>query len=334
MRSEPSLLLVGGEQRPSAHFEAEWRSFRRAKVVRLDPSTGRAEVALVYRTPETLRADGKAAILFKAGSVAGDLLYLPTQTEVLSYRLPTLEPVGHFSAPFFNDVHHVCPTADGQLLVAVTGLDLVARMTVRGEVVALYNVLGEDPWARFDPAVDYRKVETTKPHRAHPNYVFELEGEPWATRFEQRDAICLTSSEARIEIGAGRPHDGVVHDGRIYFTTVDGHVVIADAATKRVVRDVDLNRLGDHPVLGWCRGLLVLDDARVVVGFSRLRPSRVRENLRWVRRRLAGQPAPTPRPTRVALYDLEAERLLWEHPVEEAGLNAIFSIHHDRPSDD
>ncbi len=71
------------------------------------------------------------AILFKSGTLANGLLYLTTQTEVLVYRVPSFELTTGISLPSFNDVHHVRPTADGTLLVAVTGLDMVAESDLR-----------------------------------------------------------------------------------------------------------------------------------------------------------------------------------------------------------
>jgi hypothetical protein len=71
----------------------------------------------------------------------------------------------------------------------------------------------------------------------------------------------------------------------------------------------------------------VVDEHRVVVGFSRLRPSRVRSGLRRVRHRLGLGPNIGNRPTRIAMYDLRTQRLEWEHDVEEAGLNGVFSVH-------
>ena len=87
-------------------------------------------------------------------------------------------------------MHHVRPAPSGNLTVASAGLELVLEVTHDGQVVELWNVLGEDPWSRFDPQVDYRKLNT-KPHRGHPNFVFYIGAELWATRFHQGDAVSL-----------------------------------------------------------------------------------------------------------------------------------------------
>lgn len=329
------ILAVGGRQRPNALDVPEWHSTGLASICLGDLADGTWRTLLEYESPPEVCADDRPSILFKAATLCGDHLYVCTQTEILIYRLPGFERVGYLTHPWFNDVHHVRPRANGNLLIANTGLDMVLEMTTDGEVVEVWNVLGEDPWARFDPAIDYRKVVTTKPHLAHPNFVFAL-GDPalpeiWATRFEQRDAVLLDGAPdqdravRRLAIDRERPHDGVVHGRHVYFTTVDGHIVAVDADGASDTRVSNLNTFsGKDGPLGWCRGLDVWDDERVLVGFSRLRPTRFRQNLRWLKRRLGGATG-TLCASRLALYDLAAERLLWESETESAGLNVIFS---------
>ncbi|MCB1037861.1 MAG: hypothetical protein KDD47_28765, partial [Acidobacteria bacterium] len=277
--------------------------------------------------PEVVADDPHPAILFKAATRTGDLLYTCTQTEILVWQLPGFELRHHLSLPAFNDVHHVRPTARGTLLVANTGLDMVMEVSFEGETLRRWNVLGGEEWGRFSPEADYRRVLTTKPHGSHPNFVFEAEGEVWATRFEQRDALCLTDRDRRLEIGVEKPHDGIVQGSEVFFTTVDGHVAICDlAGGAPEIHDLQAMTPGER-ALGWCRGLWVLDRRTVLVGFSRLRPTRARENLRWLRHRVGLRSNPGNRPTRVALYNLAEGRLVEEWTVEQEGLNVLFSIH-------
>src|SRR5262249_46823007 len=122
-------------------------------------------------------------------------------------------------------------------------------------------------------------------------------------------------------IGVERLHDGVVADGCIYFTSVKGDVVIVDAATLAILECIDLNRF--HPegtLLGWCRGLLV-DGPRVWVGFSHIRPTKVRENIGWIAHGFRRG-----RATHVACYDLRERRCVTEIELEGHGLDAVFSI--------
>src|SRR5262249_317885 len=149
---------------------------------------------------------------------------------VLIYSLPDFTLTDYISLPQFNDLHHVRPTSTGSLAVANTGLDQVVEMSREGRVLRLWSAVGGDPWDRFDPERDYRKVDSTKPHRSHPNYVFEVGEDLWGTRFEQRDALCLTGG-GRIAIDVQRPHDGITMGDKVYFTTVNGCIVIASLKT-------------------------------------------------------------------------------------------------------
>jgi hypothetical protein len=320
------LYVGGGQQRGlrplSAGVDGGWYEYQNGIILDLDTRTGLASVAVEYVSPAESTPTEEPAILFKSGTRVGDKLYICTQTEVLVYGLPEFERLAYVSLPLFNDVHHVRPTPAGNLLIANTGLDMVVEATPNGEVVQLWNVLGEDPWARFSGDVDYRRVKTTKPHLAHPNHVFYVGDEPWATRFEQRDAVSLVDPSRRIEIGLERLHDGVVHGGYVYFTTVDGRVAVADTATLKVIEVIDLNQA--HPadmLLGWARGLLV-DGDYLWVGFSRIRPTKFRENVGWVLRGLKRDFG-----THVGCYDLRTRASVAQIPVESFGLSAIFGIY-------
>lgn len=197
---------------------------------------------------------------------------------------------------------------------------MVVEITPDGQVVNLWNVLGEDPWLRFDQDHDYRKV-STKPHRAHPNFVFYIGTELWATRFHQGDAISVEQPERSIQVSSERIHDGVVHENHIYFTSVDGKVIIADAKSLQIVETIDLMSLDEsRAVLGWCRGILI-DGDRIWIGFSRIRPTRFRENVGWVARGLQRD-----RPTRIACYDLGSLSCIAEIELESVGLAAVYSI--------
>lgn len=325
------FYVVGGRQRPPAFRRPEWKQYDQAVILFVDPITSCIEqVAEYVSMPEACPWDQQPSILFKAGTRIGDLLYACTSTEVLVYSLPSFEPLHYISHPYFNDVHHVTVTQNGELVVVNTGLDMVMVMSVSsGEVLAEYNVCNEPTWDRFSRTEDYRKVLSTRPHKSHPNYAFFLDKDLWVTRFEDKDAICLSKPGERIEIGENHPHDGMVRYGKLYFTTVDGRILIVDVNTKRLERTIDLNRITKRPkALGWCRALEVLQPGIVVVGFTKLRRTKFHERLIWVKERFGGDLLLS-EPTRIAAYDLDREVLLWEIPLDgdACGLNTIFSIH-------
>jgi hypothetical protein len=65
------------------------------------------------------------------------------------------------------------------------------------------------------------------------------------------------------------------------------------------------------------------------VGFSRIRYTTLRRNLSWLRHGFRTGAFHGQRPTRIALYDLEARALREEVDLETAGMGAVFSLHGD-----
>jgi hypothetical protein len=323
------LYVLGGKQRKALIKDPtkEWHWYGSALILEVDTESGAVRTCVEYETPPEARASDKASINFHSGALVGDVLYTCTTTEALAFKLPGFERIAYVSLPCFNDVHHARPAADGNLLVVTTGLDMVVKVTPQGDLVDQWCVVDETPWTRFSRDVDYRKIETTKPHISHPNFVFELEDQIWVTRFNQRDAVALNGSKDRIEIAVEKPHDGIVDGDRILFTAVDGKIVIVNRRTLRVEKIVDLREIQDHDgqvLPAWCRSLLPVDDARIWVGFTRIRQTLFRENVRWVKTLL--HEGTVVRPTHIALFDIVANRCLQEIDLEPYGMNTIFGI--------
>lgn len=124
------------------------------------------------------------------------------------------------------------------------------------------------------------------------------------------------------------PHDGFVKDKELYFTTVNGYIVVFNTETLQKVRSIKLTGMdvtGKSP-LGWCRGLYV-DKDHFYVGFTQLRTTKVTENLDWVKtmveeRKLFDKPAPT----RIEKYTLDGTYVS-EYQLPKNGIYTIFKIH-------
>src|SRR5437667_1326690 len=320
------LYLLGARQRKLLlKGEEEWNLYEAALILRLDTDTGAVQTCVEYKAPAEARAHEHSSVVFKAGAIIGNTLYACTSTEVLIFKLPEFTQIGYVSLPCFNDVHHVAPSSDGNLLVASTGLDIVIKVTPQGKILEEWTVLDEPLWSRFSRTVDYRRVESTKPHKSHPNFVFEFDGEVWVTRFRQRDAICLTDRAKRIDIAIQSPHDGLVCGDRIYFTTVDGRVIIANRHTLKVDEAVDLKQIdGQEALLGWCRGLLPVTEGQIWVGFTRVRYTEFKENVLWVKNIF--REGMSRKPTHISLYDIMEKRCLQGFNLEPHKMNIIFSI--------
>jgi hypothetical protein len=324
-----SIWIVGGEQRGVPHWTKEWRLYKKAVVAKVE--NGQIRRVLEYQSPPDHCCDDSPSIVFKAASIDGNRAYLCTQTEVLICDFPSFVIRKIISLPCFNDIHHVAVASDGRLFVAVTGLDAVAELAPDGALLRLTSVIGGSVWDRFSPTTDYRKVATTKPHLSHPNFVFFLDGKPWVTRFQQRDAVPLdgrSNGRAIFSLGMEGVHDGHITGDHIYFTAVSGLILRFDLASGEK-RSFDLNSIGgfyhDRP-LGWCRGLLPLGE-KTWIGFSRIRYTTLRHNLDWIRHGFRHAERNSPAPTRIACYDLGGQKLLDEIDLEEQGMNTVFSIH-------
>lgn len=325
------LYVLGGrERRPGLKEPSQnevWELYEAALIFEIDTDTPRVHTCVEYTSPREARAGDKPSAQFHSGAVIDRTLYACTRTEILIFQLPEFTRIGYISLPCFNDLHHVTRSSDGNLLAVSTGLDMVIKLTPRGEVLNQWNVIGEDPWMRFSRTIDYRQVETTKPHASHPNHVFELDGEVWVTRFHQQDAISLNGSGGRIEIGDERAHDGLVRGQRIYFTGVDGKIVIVNRRTLKVDEIIDLRTIQDsnREVLpAWCRGIYPEDEQRIWVGFTRIRKTQFQENLRWVKTIL--HKGTLAKRTHIALFDIINKRCLQEIELEPYGMNAVYGI--------
>ncbi|NND02661.1 MAG: hypothetical protein HKN91_07730 [Acidimicrobiia bacterium] len=319
-----NLLITGGEQRRPRTITAgsgHWYKYARGRMLNVDAASGLVSNVMSYESPPEVVADEEPAVLFKQGTLDGDRLYLTTQTEVIVYSYPQLEILHYISLPQFNDVHHVRPTSRGTLLVVNTGLDQVLELDFEGTVLKEWNSLGKDPWERFDRETDYRKVSSTKPYESHPNHVFTIDDEVFVTRFKQKDAVSVEDPSRRIDIGVERVHDGVAFGDHIYFTAVNGHIAVVDKQTLQTVDMFDLAEIeSSNHLLGWCRGIAP-DEEGAWVGFSRLRPTAVRENIAWVKsgfRKSMG--------THIARYNLKTRTLEQRIELEEHDFNAVFSI--------
>lgn len=319
------FYIVGGKVKTTIFRKLEeWQACECGLIIELDPATTQSRPCVEYVSPPEVCPPDVSATQFKSATIQSNQLYTCTSTEVLVYELPGFRLAHRVSLPCFNDLHHVYPSERGTLLVVITGLDLVVEVTLDGKLVREWNVLGNDTWAKFSRETDYRLVPSTKPHPSHPNHVFELDGEVWVTRLEQRDAICLTKPGRRIDIAVQRPHDGYVAGDRIYFTTVDGHVVIANRQTLKVEQTINLNEMKGRSdqVLGWCRGLLPVDERFLWVGFTRVRATKFVENVAWIKNGGTARH----KASHIALYDLKRNVCEMEIPMEPHGIGVVFSL--------
>ncbi len=92
-----------------------------------------------------------------------------------------------------------------------------------------------------------------------------------------------------------------------------------------MLADHDLNEIaGDATPLGWSRGLL-LQGNTAFVGVTRIRRTKWRQNLSWIKHGFREPEGASPLPTRVVAFDLAARVKLGEWDLEDH-ISAVFSV--------
>ena len=320
------FLLSGGITRSFGNLLGSGHGSKFGELAILDWESKTIETLIKYKTETEFAADILPSIYFTSASLIGDKLYLCSTTQVFVYDYPSLELTLEINHPWFNDVHHVT-CIDQIIYVASTGIDAILGFDFNGELVSAQHVANDDLWFRRSSSTDYRKIASTKPHDNHPNFVFELDGNIWATRFNQKDAVNLSNRTETISLSDEPVHDGHVVGEYIYFTSVNGHVIKADKRDRRVIQDYNLNDMDRRGVpLGWCRGVCIEGDI-AYVAFSKLRTTKIEKNLRWLKGVMKKEGTSNDMlPTRVAMFDLRQAKLLDEFILPPEHMSIIFSV--------
>lgn len=323
-----NILITGGVLRENGFELGEGKYYGCAKLLRLNTHAGSLEEVLAISEGNENFPDTHPNLEFTVGAVEGSHLWLTTDTEVRLYAYPRMELLKTFSHPCFHNIHSVA-IRENELYVTSTGLDMVVVLNKKtGDIIRHINAEGKSLWHRFSEDIDYRKQHSTRPHDSHPNYVFWLGDEPWVTRCTQEDAVSLVDINKRIDVsGSKKPisiHDGIVHNEHIYFTLVDGSIVIADARTLQVVETIQLSLLKGYGGLrGWCRGLF-FDGDICYVGFSRLRKTKRLEKIAWARRLLMR--GDMIEECSVLALDLQQAKIVADYRIPADQLDAIYTI--------
>lgn len=319
-----SFLLTGGITRKFGKLLGHGHGSKYCELARLSWGDKKIETLIKHQTKNDFCADLLPSHYFTSASLYEDKLYLCSTTQVFIYSYPDLKLIKELNHPYFNDLHHVTKI-NGNVYVASTGLDSLLIFDDKYKFIDIKHVLGKDVWYRRKNDIDYRKIASTKPHDSHPNFIFPIEDQIWVTRFEQKDAVNIDNMSENIPIDVERIHDGHVIGDKIYFTSVNGCIVIVNTKDKQVEEIVNLNDIDKRGLpLGWCRGLAVLGDY-AFVGFSKLRPTNIEKNIRWLKS-MGGKKNTDTLPARIAQYDLKNKKLIDEYSFSEKHMSVIFSI--------
>lgn len=317
-------IIITGGRRNAVSFSPDRLAYcYDAGIYRIDFARKRIVHSHVERNPKEEIYVPEYTLSFRGAFLDGSEITTCTHSEIVTLDLESLKVTRRVSDYRFNDIHSVMQRG-ADIWFTSTGIDMVGRIGNDGRI-SMYPAI-ENAAERFDEKTDYRKV-CTKPHQSHPNCLFSLDGDIWVTRFVQKDAVCVAHLSRRIDIGVERPHDGVVRDNRVYFTTVDGKVVECDTHKGAPVRVHDVAGLYRSGNPGWCRGL-ALEGDHAYVGFTTIRKTRSLENLSFLTDtvRMLGDMFKNNPPARIVKYNLRNGKIEDEMQFRPSEIGIVFSI--------
>ncbi|MDH5412845.1 MAG: hypothetical protein OEW87_01795 [Flavobacteriaceae bacterium] len=323
-----NLLITGGQLRDNGFELGEGKYYGCAKLLRLDTNTGNVKEVLSDSVGSNNFPDSYPNLEFTVGDIEKDSLWLSMDTELRCYSYPGLQLLKTFSHPCFHNIHSVAVHRD-KLYVTSTGIDTVVVLDKEnGSIIEYINTEGKPIWHRFEEDFDYRKIHSTRPHDSHPNFIFWIDEEPWVTRCTQEDAVQLSNVNNRIDISGPDKeisvHDGIVYGGYVYFTSVDGFIVIADIKTKKVVESFDVTKLKGYGGLrGWCRGLYINKNI-FYIAFSRLRKTRRIEKIKWVSHLI--NKGKSIEHCSILAIDMDKRVIVADYHISDQMIDAIYTI--------
>ncbi len=320
------LFVTGGQFRPPGALRMEGRYYQEAQLVALDLASGEFESLVTLSGGGDHYPPEHPNQLFTAPAMEDGVLWLPSETEIFKYRLPTLTLEACYSHTCFNNIHSVAVFGD-ELAVTSTGLDNVVFLNKHdGRVMRIANAEGKDPWHRFSHDIDYRREYSTRPHDAHPNFVFRLGENYWVTRCTHEDAVNLDDTSQSIDVAQGDDisvHDGLDYGDYIVFTRVDGFLVFCDKTSLQVAKVVDPFQHERNRPIGWCRGLHI-NGSMCYIGYSRIRKTRMKSKLKYLASGnfefASGQSA------LIVAFDLEKLAIERIYRAPEGVVDAIYGI--------
>jgi hypothetical protein len=323
------MLLIVSMGIPNKRVDKTKEGFRFGKAVIqiIDWHKKKIIKELTYQSPPEHLARG-LSMQFKGAAIDRDQYYVVTNTELLIYDMNTWKLENVISNCSFNDLHGVLPM-NNYIYLCNTGLEVVQKLGRNGTIIEEINLASTSKRKTYEPTTDFRMIPTTKPHEVHINHLFSFNNTIWATRGNMRDAVDIYNRQQALSFRESSRseetilcHDGILRDDRLYFTTVNAHIICMDPGSGAIIQNYDINMFSPKKRnIGWTRGLEI-SDSRCIVGITKMRFSNFKEYTNWMvgRRDMA-------MPSSLIEIDLANKRLKSIYPMEKYKGHAIYSIH-------
>ena len=319
-----NFIITGGRRKDKPFSMNNLADCFDAGIYEIDFGKKRISRRYMETTPNYRIYPSNYSLSFRGGVVFNDTLYTCTHSEIIEFDTGNFSVKKRISNRLFNDLHHADIIND-RMMFASTGIDRVGEFVSEGRI-KLHPVLNSNDLRPISDVEDYRVI-STKPHVSHPNHVFKIGRELWVTRFNQKDAVSLNNLEKRIDISEGKPHDGLIRDGRLYFTTVNGMIVVFDVLNLKKKGTHNLSSLFPDYSPGWCRGLEIIGEF-AYVGFSALRWTLSLENIGFLAKNFIslGKKLRKNLPARIVKYNMRTQSIVDEYCFDQNEIGLIFSI--------
>lgn len=197
--------------------------------------------------------------------------------------------------PEFNDLHAVSLVNEG-ILVANTGRDAIVLLDNDFQWMRQWDGLSTEQWQQriqgqyvvdshyYDtPDMSIPFCQRRLPDLRHLNYALQLpDGRYIASSFEAKGYIDVDNWEMISNKLPYEPHDGCLHKGRLWVTTVAGGIY-SSALTEFLEFKLEIELFDHVPHHGWCRGLCLIGD-KLFIGVTAIQEKNPRVN--WLKQPL------------------------------------------------
>ena len=188
----------------------------------------------------------------------------------------------------FNDLHSVFlsqTTSKHSLWITNTGHDAIMQFDNKGHLLKRINLTPNSNYINNNLSDIYfsnadHKPEYLKklPDKVHPNSILLHRNMIWTSNLLGQN-IGTIDGKITVKVD-GCPHDLIIHNNDIWFTTTDGRIWKISEKSKKTSPQLMFDTFKSCKISGWCRGLYIDQDI-ILVGMTRI--SRM-PRVRWTER--------------------------------------------------
>lgn len=222
----------------------------------------------------------------------GDYVYAGSWNGIYEISLDTFALNRFISHHLMNDMHGIYAGNDC-LITILTGKDTVVLTDYSGKIIEYFSITPDLRIIKDENLIQYDWRFLSKQFRGatgfwHFNYVQKFDDEIWLTSRNANAFVVVNLKQRKVNLrlmNLSTPvllHDGIFNNGRYYFTSIDGKIIIAEDSRissfnpreaietvglfnrDLVTKVIRLNETQLKREPNWCRGIACSEDAMFV----------------------------------------------------------------------